>query len=463
MIAGFVIGFIAAKRLPGPGAAAFWQAQGAAILAAAVAGLIVFGLSILVAPREPTIDGETLSLEFEVRMPEGRGAPDSADFSVLMTSRGKGDDRVRAQLRLDSTYTSDGRLIIPAIADINTTTRQRSLVVNDLEGKYYWFDLPLRAKPRAGDTEWIDWWPAPGESATRDINGNGGFQIRYRVRKRPPYVAPVYADDGVSAGVRLDHVPIAVADLDAATRLWRDVLGFSIKPGTHHANSIDNAHMKFADGTEIELITASKPGDALAARYLKLIANGGGPSFVALSPASLDEVADRYTKRGIAFDRGEGGYLSILDFPDGNTLDYVFFIVLKSPPVDLPEHITHANTATTLHAAWLRRGDYAAETTMLGALGASIDANAVELPDGWRADDVPLDGGHLYLIHDGAASDASWPVVGLTVEVSSLDSAVAYVRAHGVGLNAVGEDARGRFARIAPMVANGAWLEFLQR
>jgi catechol 2,3-dioxygenase-like lactoylglutathione lyase family enzyme len=410
----------------------------------------------------PTIDGETLSLEFEVRMPEGRGAPDSADFSVLMTSRGQGDDRALARLRFDSTYSSDGRLVIPAVADINTTTRQRSLVVNDLEGKYYWFDLPLRGKPRADDMEWVDWWPAPGETATRDIHGNGGFQIRYRVRVRPPYVAPVH-DDRVSAGVRLDHVPIAVVDLDAATRLWRDVLGFSIKPGTRHANSIDNAHMKFADGTEIELITATTPVDALASRYLKRIAGGGGPSFVALSPASIDEVAQRLDTAGIAFDRGAGGYSSVLDFADGSPLDYDFFIVLNSPPVDLPEHVTHANTATTLHAAWLRRRFYDEEAAMLDALGARSEPDAVELPNGWRADDVSLESGHLYLIHDGEATQAPWPVVGLTVAVTDLDAAVAHLKAHGIEPNAVGEDARGRFARIAPMVANGAWLEFLQR
>jgi hypothetical protein len=56
-------------------------------------------------------------------------------------------------------------------------------VVNDREGKYYWFDLPLRAKPRAEDLEWTEWWPAPGRTATSDINRNGGFQIRYRVQK----------------------------------------------------------------------------------------------------------------------------------------------------------------------------------------------------------------------------------------------------------------------------------------
>jgi hypothetical protein len=49
-----------------------------------------------------------------------------------------------------------------------------------------WFDLPLRARPTAADTAWTAWWPGPGERATADVHGNGGFQIRYRVQPVAP-------------------------------------------------------------------------------------------------------------------------------------------------------------------------------------------------------------------------------------------------------------------------------------
>lgn len=188
--AGFLVagglGFLVARKMADPGLAGFARAQGVALLGAALLAAAVFGLAYLKAPRAPSLDGQYLNLEFEVRMPEGRVAPDSTDgFTVLMTSRGSGDDRRNADLKVDSIYTSDGRVVIPAAAFLRTTTTQRSLVVNDLEGKYYWFDLPLRARPRAEDEQWTDWWPAPGQSATADINGNGGFQIRYRVQRIP--------------------------------------------------------------------------------------------------------------------------------------------------------------------------------------------------------------------------------------------------------------------------------------
>ena len=179
-----IIGVIVAHRFPQPGMDGFAKAQGIALLGAVVVAAAVFGFAIWRAPRVPMLDGQALALEFEVRMPEGRTVPTAEDdFTILMTSRGSGDDRRNADLLLNSTKTSDGRVVIPANGRLFTSTTQRFLVINDRGEKHYWFDLPLRAEPKAEDLEWTDWWPAPGQTATSDINGNGGFQIRYRVQK----------------------------------------------------------------------------------------------------------------------------------------------------------------------------------------------------------------------------------------------------------------------------------------
>src|ERR1043165_6381461 len=101
-------------------------------------------------------------------------------------------------------------------------------------------------------------------------------------------VAVVFA--GLASGARgadaqplagIDHIPIAVRDLAAAAASYR-ALGFALKPGHLHDDSIVNVHAKYRDGTEIELISASEPKDALAANYLKFIAAGEGPAFLAL-------------------------------------------------------------------------------------------------------------------------------------------------------------------------------------
>lgn len=261
-------------------------------------------------------------------------------------------------------------------------------------------------------------------------------------------------------GLYLDHVPIAVRDLGAATIWWRERLGFSIKPGRLHENTLDNSHMKFPDGTEIELITAGAPADPLAARYRRLIERGDGAAFLALRPDSLGRIAERLGGVGLEFHRSRGPYFESLGFGEETPLGYLFFIVLTSPPLDLPEQVTHANTGTTLFAAWLRDDDFSAEEEIFTALGVPIRRNAVELAGGIRADDVLLDRGHLYLIRSPNPAGTDRPVVGLTVAVADVDKAERTLR--GRLRPIAGRDSRGRFVRIGPEDANGVWLEFLQ-
>src|SRR3982751_4408188 len=85
----------------------------------------------------------------------------------------------------------------------------------------------------------------------------------------------------VPAVVGLDHVPIAVADLEAAAATYRR-LGFTLKPGLAHENGIRNEHAKFADGAELELITAPSAVDSLTTTYRRHLVNGDGPAFLAM-------------------------------------------------------------------------------------------------------------------------------------------------------------------------------------
>jgi catechol 2,3-dioxygenase-like lactoylglutathione lyase family enzyme len=90
----------------------------------------------------------------------------------------------------------------------------------------------------------------------------------------------------------LDHVPVAVANLEEAAERYRS-LGFTPKPGRPHDDGIRNQHAKFADGTEIELITAPEARDPLTAKYRRHLSQGEGPAFLALFAPSLDAAARR--------------------------------------------------------------------------------------------------------------------------------------------------------------------------
>lgn len=79
----------------------------------------------------------------------------------------------------------------------------------------------------------------------------------------------------------IDHVPVAVKDLELAESKLEQ-LGFTLKPGRNHGNSIKNAHAKFEDGTEIELITASSRDDAVSGAYVDFLEEREGPAFLCL-------------------------------------------------------------------------------------------------------------------------------------------------------------------------------------
>ncbi len=184
-ILGIITGIIVARSVPGPGTGAFFKAL-------AIAVLITGGISGTIAlyqyyrvPKVPTIDGAVLDLEFEIRMPAGRVAPDSSsrEFSLVLVSDGDSKGRVSGEIDYSHIGQSEGRVVIPGTLRLVASTRNRSLAIND-SAKGYWFDLPLQAKPDSGDFAWIEWFPKPGEKASTDIRGTDGFQLRYRVAKR---------------------------------------------------------------------------------------------------------------------------------------------------------------------------------------------------------------------------------------------------------------------------------------
>ena len=147
----------------------------------------------------------------------------------------------------------------------------------------------------------------------------------------------------------VEHVPIAVGDLEATQRRFA-ALGFTLKPGRAHANGLRNAHVKFADGSYLELITAPAPTDALATAYRRLIAAGDAPAFLSLYVATLAGLADRLAASG-ARDEDDG-----VTFPAG-PLDFLFFGTRQRSPTDRPAFFVHANGAMAIARVWLAPDD----------------------------------------------------------------------------------------------------------
>jgi len=238
-------------------------------------------------------------------------------------------------------------------------------------------------------------------------------------------------DRHVTASVALDHVVLAVNDLKASAARFRS-FGFALKPGRPHDNGISNQHVKFRDGTELELLTAPEARDDLTSLYRRHLEAGDGPAFLALMA------------RPAAPSRAD-------------TPDYIFFGHRNQSPTDRPEHFAHANTAESLVAVWLAGADFTREKAMLGGYGATVALRPRRVI-GLDSEVVPIgEGGAIWLLPERARIRPDRPIVGITFRVRSLREVDTILREAGVAATTTA--APGSLL-IPPAAAGGLWIEF---
>ncbi len=103
--------------------------------------------------------------------------------------------------------------------------------------------------------------------------------------------------------LRLDHVVIAVADLERAVDLCTDE-GFTVAPGGRHpGRNTRNALIVFEDGAYLELITYGAPSPD-ERWWRELAAHGDGLVDFALLPHDLPAAIAQAQARGLADIRG---------------------------------------------------------------------------------------------------------------------------------------------------------------
>ena len=188
-------------------------------------------------------------------------------------------------------------------------------------------------------------------------------------RSRPgtgPGPPPVPSCAAPDARVRIDHVVVAVASLDAATTSLR-ALGFTVKEGALHRNGLRNRHVKFEDGSYLELMAVEAPPlDSVAGAYASFLDEGEGGAFLALraDPAAVMAAAAELGL-GTRVDRGRA--FDIVTVAD-DAFTPVFFLRYGRPVSDPPAILAHGNGATGIAEVRIEGGKELAP--LLTALGA---------------------------------------------------------------------------------------------
>jgi hypothetical protein len=182
-----------------------------------------------------------------------------------------------------------------------------------------------------------------------------------------------------AAGIALDHVVIAVQDLDSAAADFRS-LGFTLKPGRLHSNGLLNSHIKFADGTALELMSVvSEPTDSLAMVYESFLLAGDGGVYVAIEadPARVTEAA---SELGLASEVTRSGLFTWVTVDDsrhspGEWSSPVFFISYFDRIADPDSVLVHAAGASGIGSVQMDATGVLADLLFrLGAATCPIDA-----------------------------------------------------------------------------------------
>jgi catechol 2,3-dioxygenase-like lactoylglutathione lyase family enzyme len=152
----------------------------------------------------------------------------------------------------------------------------------------------------------------------------------------------------------IDHIVIAVHDLDEAAKAYRE-LGFTVVPGGRHPVGTHNALIAFGDGSYIELIAFYDPNPRH--KWWEPLRRGGGLVDFCMQTDDLMADTAAFRKAGVDIDdpsplsrvRPDGYQLKwVLSIPRGVYRGVAPFLIQDETPREerVPRQTRHANGVT---------------------------------------------------------------------------------------------------------------------
>lgn len=326
----------------------------------------------------------------------------------------------------------------------------------------HYFGPPAARSVRLHAPESIAPCPEEGSDALpRDDGARPPARRRVRTSLACPFLLIVLSCSGNADAeqvrlpiIGIDHIPTAVANLDEATDAYRR-FGFTIKPGRFHANGIRNNHVKFPDGSGVELISPPEtPRDPLTAHYIEHLKQGDGPAYLMFHARDTARLAAALDSAGFEYRNNGGGM--ILDDP---ALHFLFFGRDNRSPTDRPEHFAHSNSARAMTGIWLALEGARHESLvrLLLALGARRSTESVAVPEPVRAEIFTVRNGRVVVLPERHRIFEARPIIGAEFQVDDIERTVCAADARpGSAAGSVSGDR----CLVPPSEAYGLWLEF---
>jgi MFS family permease len=130
-IVGLIIGLVVALLSHGTGFSGFATAEGIALGITVSLAALVSGVLYLAADHPPTLDGKSLALEFELKIPPTLKLPAQASVQTVHASLYANDRNNRyALLDYDKIASRDGFVFVPGKASLLSRTFNRDLLVS---------------------------------------------------------------------------------------------------------------------------------------------------------------------------------------------------------------------------------------------------------------------------------------------------------------------------------------------
>lgn len=248
---------------------------------------------------------------------------------------------------------------------------------------------------------------------------------------------------GAEGGV--DHVLVWTRDEQAATRILRDRLGFTVGPASAYPDGIASKALAFGDRSYIQLLFATDPETARrqAPTETAMLDLSYGPSSFGLRADDLAAVRKRLEGSGVAIDPAAPSQTSswaTLTLAQGLIAGEPFFVEYAGdapePGADGPPVTSsrHENGARRLTAVWVLAPDLDEAVAQYARLGF-VESRPVPSPiPGATAMAIRAGTGWVLLVEPGTSDAAQaagrWPhkIFGVSVEVARLSETRARLK-----------------------------------